>query len=135
MLPASRGLCAVIEYADRASNSDRQPGPHDTKSCRQGLCSRPTADGWPLAHGAPPRVVPLIFTDLRKVYQGPVVQTQDLTVFNVTKQAVVARQAKVEPQPLVVPGEPRVGVKPGHPVEPDWFKDARIPIDDVLALP
>lgn len=82
-----------------------------------------------------PHVVPLIFADLRKVYQGPVVQTQDLTIFNVTKQAVIARQAYVDLQPQVVPGDPKGIVESKSPVEPDWFKDARLPIDDVLALP
>ena len=83
----------------------------------------------------PPSVVPLIFTELRKVYDGPVVQTQDLTIFNVTEQAIVIRQAQVEAQPQAVPGKPRFAVESGIPVEPSWFKDARIPIDDVLALP
>src|SRR5690348_2692463 len=46
-----------------------------------------------------PATKPLIFEDLRKVYDGPVVQLQDLTVFNLTKEAVVARQAQVEPHP------------------------------------
>jgi ribonuclease Z len=82
---------------------------------------------------APP-VTPLIFAELRKVYDGPVVQTQDLTVFNVTKEALVARQAITEPQPRPVAGEPRVAVKPKQPVEPEWWVDARIPVDDVLAL-
>jgi hypothetical protein len=31
-----------------------------------------------------PQVVPMIFAELRNVYDGPVVQTQDLTVLNVT---------------------------------------------------
>jgi hypothetical protein len=42
-----------------------------------------------------PQVIPLVFSELGAVYDGPVVQTQDLTVFNITKEAVVARQAKV----------------------------------------
>jgi hypothetical protein len=46
-----------------------------------------------------PQVIPLIFSELRTVYEGPVVQTQDLTVFNVTGEAVVARQAGRRPTP------------------------------------
>ena len=42
------------------------------------------------------QVIPMIFAGIRTRYQGAVVQTQDLTVFNVTKEAVVVRQAKVE---------------------------------------
>jgi ribonuclease Z len=75
-----------------------------------------------------------IFEDLRKVYDGPVVQTQDLTVFNITKDSVVARQAQVEPQPQPVPGRPKVEPTARPPAEPDWWADALIPLDDVLAL-
>jgi ribonuclease Z len=77
---------------------------------------------------------PLIFEDLRKVYAGPVVQTQDLTVFNVTEESVVVRQAQVEPQPQPVPGTPKKEPDASPPAEPDWWADALIPLDDVLAL-
>lgn len=82
-----------------------------------------------------PAGTPLIFEDLRKVYDGPVVQTQDLTVFNLTAEAVVARQAQVNPQPQPVPGTPRTEPKPQPPADPDWWAEALIPLDDVLALP
>ncbi|MBI5105672.1 MAG: MBL fold metallo-hydrolase [Solirubrobacterales bacterium] len=82
-----------------------------------------------------PAGTPLIFEDLRKVYAGPVVQTQDLTVFNVTAEAVVARQAQVEPQPRPVPGTPKAQPEARPPAQPDWWADALIPLDDVLALP
>jgi ribonuclease Z len=75
---------------------------------------------------------PLIFADLREVYDGPVVQTQDLTVFNVTEEAVVVRQAQVEAQPQPVPGKPKEEPAAGPPAEPDWWADALIPLDDVL---
>ena len=83
---------------------------------------------------APP-VIALIFAELGKVYDGAVVQTQDLTVFNVTEDAAAARQTLIEPQPRPVAGEPRATVEPGRPAEPEWWADARIPIDDVVALP
>jgi len=82
-----------------------------------------------------PAGTPLIFEDLRKAYDGPVVQTQDLTVFNVTADAVVARQAQVNPQPRPVPGEPKAAPVPHLPSDPDWWAEALIPLDDVLALP
>jgi ribonuclease Z len=82
-----------------------------------------------------PAGTPLIFADLRKVYTGPVVQTQDLTVFNVTQEAVVARQAQVEPQPRPVPGTPRSEPEARPPAQPDWWADALIPLDEVLSLP
>ncbi|HTZ04380.1 MAG TPA: hypothetical protein VMB53_01355, partial [Gaiellaceae bacterium] len=64
----------------------------------------------------------------------PVVQTQDLTVFNVTEEAVVARQAQASPQTMPIAGEPRIKVTPQMPAIPDWWAEALIPIDDVLAL-
>jgi ribonuclease Z len=82
-----------------------------------------------------PATTPLIVEDLRKVYDGPVVQTQDLTVFNITKEAVVVRQAQVEDQPQPVAGKPKVEPTPRPPAEPDWWAEALIPLDDVLALP
>ena len=82
-----------------------------------------------------PQVIPLIFSELRTVYEGPVVQTQDLTVFNVTKEAVVARQAQVVDQLPPIAGEQRVAYAPVLPTPPDWWAEARIPLDDVQAPP
>ncbi len=82
-----------------------------------------------------PDAIPLTFAELRKVYTGPVVQTQDLTVFNVTEEAVVARQAQVPLQAAAVTGEPTLEPTIGErPSDPDWWAEAAIPIDDVLAL-
>jgi ribonuclease Z len=81
-----------------------------------------------------PHIVPQVFAELRKVYDGPVAQTQDLTVFNITEQAVVTRQAQVSPQTMPIPGKPRIEVTPRMPAIPDWWAEALIPIDDVLAL-
>ena len=81
-----------------------------------------------------PQVIPLIFSELGAVYDGPVVQTQDLTVFNVTKEAVVARQAQVLDQLPPIPGEPRVAYTPVAPTPPDWWAEALIPLDDPRAI-
>ncbi len=79
--------------------------------------------------------IPVTFAELRKVYEGPVVQTQDLTVFNVTKEAVVARQAEIPLQAAGVPGEPTIEPTIGEPPpDPDWWGEAALPIDDVMAL-
>lgn len=78
---------------------------------------------------------PLIFEDLRKVYDGPVVQTQDLTVFNITAESVVARQAEVDPQPRPVPGTPKKAPEARSLSQPDWWAEALIPLDDVISLP
>jgi ribonuclease Z len=80
-----------------------------------------------------PEVIPQIFAELGAVYEGPVVQTQDLTVFNVTKDAVIARQAQVIDQLPPIAGEQRVAYTPVLPEPPDWWADARIPLDDVHA--
>jgi ribonuclease Z len=67
------------------------------------------------------------------MYDGPVVQTQDLTVFNVTKDAVVARQAQVADQLPPTPSKQRVPYTPVAQTPPDWWAEARIPLDDVPA--
>ena len=61
-------------------------------------------------------------------------RTQDLTVFNVTKEAVVARQAQVIDQLPPIAGEQRVDYTPVQPQPPDWWADALIPLGDVEAL-
>jgi ribonuclease Z len=76
-----------------------------------------------------PQVIPLIFNELREVYEGPVVQTQDLTVFNITKEAVVARQAKVLDQLPPIPGKQRATFTPTPVPPPDWWAEARLPLD------
>jgi ribonuclease Z len=75
---------------------------------------------------------PLILKDLREVYDGPVVQTQDLTVFNVTRDAVVVRQARVDLQPQPVPGTPKRETVAASPPQPAWWAEALISLDDVL---
>jgi len=72
-----------------------------------------------------PPLVSGIFEQLHSVYDGPVVQTQDLTVFNVTKEAVVARQAEAVAQAFAVPGEATIEPTFGQrPPPPAWWKDA-----------
>ena len=75
-------------------------------------------------------VIPQIFSELRTMYDGPVVQTQDLTVFNVTKHAVVSRQARVKDQLPPIAGVPRVPYTPVMQTPPQWWAEARIPLDD-----
>jgi ribonuclease Z len=77
-----------------------------------------------------PQVVPMIFSELGVVYDGPVVQTQDLTVINITTEAVVSRQAKVSDQLPPIPGEQRVVYTPIEPTPPDWWAEALIPLDE-----
>ncbi len=76
-----------------------------------------------------PEVIRMVMSELGGVYNGPVVQTQDLTVFNVTKEAVVARQAKQFDQLPPMPGKQRVVYTPVAQIPPDWWAEALIPLD------
>ncbi|MBP7864557.1 MAG: MBL fold metallo-hydrolase [Acidobacteria bacterium] len=76
-----------------------------------------------------PTVVPLLFSELREVYDGPVVQAEDLTVINITREAVVSRQAKVAAQLPPIPGKQRVEFTPTQVPPPEWWKEALIPLD------
>ena len=64
------------------------------------------------------------------MYTGPVVQTQDLTVFNVTQEAIVARQVKQFDQLPPTPGKQRTAFQPvAVLLPPDWWAEALIPLD------
>ena len=76
-----------------------------------------------------PEVISMVFSELGSVYNGPVVQTQDLTVFNVTKDAVVARQAKQFDQLPPIPGKQRMAYAPVAVPPPDWWAEALIPLE------
>lgn len=76
-----------------------------------------------------PQAVPGILAELRTEYDGPVVQTQDLTVINITREAVVSRQAKVVDQLPPIPGKQRVAFTPTQVPPPAWWAEALIPLD------
>jgi ribonuclease Z len=76
-----------------------------------------------------PEVINMIFAELGAVYDGPVVQTQDLTVFNVTKEAVVVRQAQVMNQLPPIPGKQRMDFTPVAPEPPAWWAEEILPLD------
>jgi len=76
-----------------------------------------------------PQVVPMIFAELNSVYDGPTLQTQDLTVINITQEAVVSRQAKVSNQLPPIPGEQRATFKPVAVPPPKWWAEALINFD------
>jgi ribonuclease Z len=78
-----------------------------------------------------PQVISMVFSELLSVYHDPVVQTQDLTVFNVTKGAVVARQVKQFDQLPPTPGKQSVAFAPVAVAPPTWWAEALIPLDDV----
>jgi len=76
-----------------------------------------------------PQVINMVFAELGSVYDGPIVQTQDLTVFNVTKEAVVARQARQFDQLPPTPGKQRTAFAPVAVPPPDWWAEALIPLE------
>jgi ribonuclease Z len=69
-----------------------------------------------------------VFSDMRTRYDGPVVISQDLTVFNVTKDAVVARQRTIDPFAWPVIGTSNESGPPMSPPlqPPAWWADALI---------
>jgi ribonuclease Z len=76
-----------------------------------------------------PEVISMVLSELGSVYNGPVVQTQDLTVFNVTKEAVVTRQAKQFDHLPPTPGKQRMAFTPVAVPPPDWWAEALIPLE------
>ena len=74
-----------------------------------------------------PQVIHMVFSELTSVYSGPVVQTQDLTVFNVTKEAVIARQVKQFDQLPPTPGKQRMAFSPVAVPPPDWWAEGAHP--------
>ena len=52
------------------------------------------------------------YQDMRSQYDGPVTIAQDLTVFNITKNAVVVRQAIIDPVAWPVIGKSNVSGPP-----------------------
>ena len=67
-----------------------------------------------------------VFSEMRTKYDGPVVISQDLTVFNITREAVIARQATVDPFAWPVVGQTEViGPPMSAPHDPPaWWADA-----------
>jgi ribonuclease Z len=68
-----------------------------------------------------------VFAEIGQHYDGPVVATQDLTVFNVTADSVVARQAQVNdaPHPVHGPSRSQPQVEP-MAAPPSWWTDAAL---------
>jgi ribonuclease Z len=76
-----------------------------------------------------PKVIPLVFSEIEAVYDGPVVQTQDFTVFNVSREAVVARQAAVQDHPPR-PRHAECRLQADRAAPPRaWWADALLPPD------
>jgi ribonuclease Z len=69
-----------------------------------------------------------VYSEMRTQHDGPVVISQDLTVFDITKDAVIARQATLDPVAWPVVGPTNVqGPPESQPhTPPAWWADALI---------
>jgi len=75
-----------------------------------------------------------LFDDLRIPYLGPVTLAQDFTVFNITPESIVVRQALVDDAPWpIVPAESAHAEKSDEvAVLPEWLLDATINVDEAI---
>lgn len=69
-----------------------------------------------------------VYSEMRTRHDGPVVICQDLTVFNITRESVVARQAAFDPYgwPVVGRSNTPVALPPAAMTAPAWWADALI---------
>lgn len=69
-----------------------------------------------------------VFSEVRAAHDGPVVISQDLTVFNITEESVVARQATIDPFCWPVVGQSNEQGPPMNPPldAPAWWAEALI---------
>lgn len=75
-----------------------------------------------------------VFDSLRTTYSGPATLCQDLTVFNVTSDAVTARQAVVDPAQQAVVGASNNAREYAEPLpSPTWWPEAAIDWQSKLA--
>ena len=67
-------------------------------------------------------------------YLGPVTLAQDFTVFNITPDSIVVRQALVNDAPWpIIPEESSHGEKSDDPpVLPEWLLDETIDVDEAI---
>ncbi len=77
--------------------------------------------------------IPALFDDLRLPYLGPVTLAQDFTVFNLTPDSIVVRQALVDDAPWpIVPEESSDAEKEEPPILPQWLEDAAIDVEEAI---
>ena len=78
--------------------------------------------------------IPTIFDDLRIPYLGPVTLAQDFTVFNITPDSIVVRQALVDdaPWPIVPEESSHAEVSDDAPVLPEWIQEHAIDLEEAI---
>jgi len=75
-----------------------------------------------------------IFDDLRIPYLGPATLAQDFTVFNITPDSIVVRQALVDdaPWPIVPQESSSAEIHEETPVLSEWLEDAAIDVEEAI---
>jgi ribonuclease Z len=75
-----------------------------------------------------------LFDDLRIPYLGPVTLAQDFTVFNITPESIVVRQAIVDdaPWPIVPAESAHAETSDDVPVLPEWLHEHVIDLEEAL---
>jgi len=74
-----------------------------------------------------------VFDELRIPYLGPATLAQDLTVFNITPDSIVVRQALVDYAPWpIVSSEDAHAEKEEAPTLPQWLLDLAIDVDEAV---
>jgi len=77
--------------------------------------------------------IPYTFDDVRIPYLGPLTLAQDFTVFNITPDSIVVRQALVDDAPWpIIPEESSTAEKGEPPVLPDWLLEQKIDLDEAI---
>jgi len=75
-----------------------------------------------------------LFDDLRIPYLGPVTLAQDFTVFNITPESIVVRQALVDdaPWPIVPAESAHAETSDDVPVLPEWLHEHVIDLEEAI---
>ncbi len=79
-------------------------------------------------------IIPLLFDDLRIPYLGPATLAQDFTVFNITPESIVVRQALVDdaPWPIVPSESAHAETSDEVSVLPEWLQEHAIDLEEAL---
>ena len=75
-----------------------------------------------------------LFDDLRIPYLGPVTLAQDFTVFNITPDSLVVRQALVDdaPWPIIPEESSHAETSDEAPVLPEWLQEHAIDLEEAI---
>lgn len=78
--------------------------------------------------------IPTLFDDLRIPYFGPVTLAQDFTVFNISSDSIVVRQALVDdaPWPIIPQESSHAETSDEKPVIPQWALDQAIDVEESI---